>query len=170
VVDDLTGLDGLTGLLGTWTGSGHGDYPTIEPFDYVETATFGVVAAKPFVTYSQRTAHPVTGAPMHSESGYLRNPTPGGLELVVAQPTGITEVHTGVLTCNGDDLVLDLATTAVMRTPSAKEVTSVERRWRVIGDVLTYEVSMAAVGQPMTLHLRATLERGDEPLDHVSKQ
>jgi len=35
----------------------------------------------------------------------------------------------------------------------------VERQWRLAGDTLTYEVSMAAVGQPMTLHLRATLER-----------
>lgn len=149
----------LAGLVGAWTGVGHGQYPTIDPFDYLETVTFGVVTGKPFMTYVQRTSDPTTATPMHSESGYLRNPGPGKLELVVAQPTGVTEVHTGRLTTDGDDLVLDLATTSVVCTPSAKEVTAVERQWRLTGDELTYEVSMAAVGQPMTLHLQATLER-----------
>jgi hypothetical protein len=149
----------LAGLVGTWTGSGHGDYPTIDPFDYLETATFGVVPGKPFVTYAQRTSHPESGAAMHSESGYVRSPARGRLELVVAQPTGITEVHTGDLSVDGDDLTLTLATTAVVCTPTAKDVTAVERRWRLRGDTLSYEVSMAAVGQPMALHLRAHLER-----------
>lgn len=169
-VGDAPVVGALAGLIGTWTGGGHGQYPTIEPFDYLETVTFGVVAGKPFVTYVQRTSDPDTGTPMHSESGYLRNPAPGQLELVIAQPTGVTEVHTGQLTTgqlttgelttgDGSDLMLDLATTAVVCTPSAKDVTAVERTWRLIGDTLTYQVSMAAVGQPMTLHLQATLER-----------
>lgn len=149
----------LLSLLGTWTGGGHGDYPTIEPFDYLETVTFGAITGKPFVTYTQRTTHPTTAAPMHTESGYLRNPSPGRVEMVVAQPTGITEVHTGDLTHSDDAVIINLATTAVVGTPTAKEVTAVQRHWHLAGDVLTYEVSMAAVGQPMTLHLQATLER-----------
>jgi hypothetical protein len=151
--------DTLTGLVGTWSGGGHGQYPTIEPFDYLESVTFGTVTGKPFVTYSQRTTDPASGAPMHSESGYLRTPAPGRVELVVAQPTGVTEVHTGELTGADHDLIITVATTSVVCTPTAKEVTAVERQWRLAGDTLTYEVSMAAVGQPMTLHLRATLER-----------
>lgn len=156
-----------TALVGTWVGAGEGSYPTIAPFTYLETVTIAAVPGKPFLTYVQRTSHPDTGAPMHVETGYLRFPPspsaddagPGTAELVIAQPTGITETHTGPAAETAGGMVLDLAATSVGRTPTAKAVDSVRRRLVVDGDVLTYEVWMAAVGQPDTLHLRAELRR-----------
>ncbi len=160
-------------LVGTWVGTGEGQYPTIDPFTYAETVTIAVVPGKPFLSYAQRTSHPDTGSPMHTEVGYLRFPPPagdisanpgtGGLssrpaEMTIAQPTGVTECHTGTLHLD-DGLVLDLASASVGCTPTAKEVTSVRRRLEVRGDVLTYDLWMAAVGQPDTLHLRAVLHR-----------
>ena len=160
-------------LVGTWVGTGEGQYPTIAPFTYVETVTIAAVPDKPFLSYTQHTSHPDTGAPMHVEVGYLRFPAPASgaepttdgtagahpAEMTVAQPTGVTECHAGTLRPEGDGIVLDLASASVGRTPSAKEVTSVRRRLVVRGDALTYDLWMAAVSQPDTLHLRATLHR-----------
>lgn len=148
----------LAPLLGTWQGEGEGSYPTIEPFGYLETVTFGHVG-KPFFAYAQRTTARSDGRPLHAEQGYLRQPAPGHLELVVAHPTGITEVELGTVEASAGALVLVLATTTVASTPTAKRVDAVERRFTLDGDVLSYTLAMAAVGEPMTHHLAATLRR-----------
>ena len=44
-------------------------------------------------------------------------------------------------------------------TESAVSVTETSRRFEIDGDELNYDVAMAAVGQPLTHHLRATLRR-----------
>jgi THAP4-like, heme-binding beta-barrel domain len=152
---DLAVLDSL---LGTWAGSGRGEYPTIAPFGYDEQVTFGHVG-KPFLAYAQRTASDDDGRPLHAETGYLRIPSPGRIELALAHPTGITEVEEGTLSIAVGSLVIELATTAIARTASAKEVTALERSFRLAGDELSYEVRMAAVGQPLQHHLAAVLQR-----------
>lgn len=145
-------------LVGTWAGEGRGEYPTIEaPFDYGEEIRLWHVG-KPFLAYVQRTWSVVDGAPLHSESGYLRGLGDGRVELVVAHPTGITEAHEGRVSGTG----LRLATVGVLTTPSAKQVDAVERDIDVDGDALSYAVRMAAVGQPLTHHLSATLRRTDD--------
>ncbi len=45
--------------------------------------------------------------------------------------------------------------------PSAKVIDAIRRRYTLDGDTLTYEIAMAAVGMPLTHHLRATLTRVD---------
>jgi hypothetical protein len=77
------------------------------------------------------------------------------LEVVLAHPTGVSEVLTGTVS-NG---VLSLVSTSIVCTPSAKEVTAVERHLEVHDDVLRYRLRMAAVGQPLTHHLSAELHR-----------
>ena len=171
----------LAALLGTWRGDGRGDYPTIEPFEYREEVTIGHVG-KPFLAYSQRTAG-TDGSPLHAESGYLRPAGERGLEALVVHPSGIsemllgevTETHFGLLVTlragtDGDAADGDAAASAsnrcgaggrVLLTPTAKRVDATERRVSVDGDTMRYEVRMAAVGEPMTLHLEATLRRAD---------
>lgn len=147
----------LSSLVGTWSGRGHGEYPTIEPFDYVEEITFGHVG-KPFLAYTQRTRSP-EGAPLHAECGYLRMPSPGRVELVLAHPTGVTEIDEGTATSDGTTLLIEVASAGVGLTGSAKEVTALSRSIRVDGDELTYTLGMGAVGQPLQHHLSATLHR-----------
>ena len=149
-------LDRLSFLLGTWRGGGRGEYPTIDDFTYSEEVTFGSVPGKPFVTYLQRTKG-VDGSPLHTESGYVRSPAEGIAEFVVAQPTGITEVLSGTLA----DQHLDLTSTIVGVAPTAVEVNAVQRRIWVDGDALRYTLDMAAVGQEMSIHLEAALERAE---------
>ncbi len=153
----------LAGLLGTWRGRGRGDYPTIEPFEYLEEVTFAHVG-KPFLAYVQKTRRLVDGEPgepLHAEAGYLRPAGPGAAELVIAQPTGIVEVHTGPI----DGGVIDLRAQTVGLTPTAKRVHAVRRRLSLDGHTLTYDLWMGHADTPETHHLTATLERHARPDD-----
>jgi len=152
-------LEPLAILLGTWRGRGHGEYPTIESFDYLEEVTFDHVG-KPFLAYHQRTRHAETDLPLHAEAGYLRPAGPGAdgslrVELVLAHPSGLLELDDGSVR-EGE---IRLRSLSVTGTPTAKEVTAIERDIDVDDDGLRYAVRMAAVGVPMTHHLAAELHR-----------
>lgn len=152
------GVAPLAPLLGTWSGAGSGGYPTIAPFGYTEEVTVGHVG-KPFLTYSQRTRSD-DGLPLHAETGYLRIGSHGRVELILAHPTGITEIEEGSLTADSDGLLIfDLHSTTIGLSASAKDVMALRRSITVSGDELHYTLSMAAVGQPLVQHLTATLHR-----------
>ncbi|MBV9320892.1 MAG: FABP family protein [Mycobacterium sp.] len=151
-------LEALAPLLGAWAGRGSGKYPTIEPFDYLEEVVFSHVG-KPFLVYGQKTKAATDGKPLHAETGYLRVPQPGRLELVLAHPSGITEIEVGTYAAHGRVLELEMTAANIGLTPSAKEVTALGRRLRIDGDELSYSLQMGAVGQPLQDHLAARLRR-----------
>jgi hypothetical protein len=151
-------LEALAPLLGTWAGRGEGKYPTIEPFEYLEEVVFSHVG-KPFLAYAQKTRAVADGKPLHAETGYLRAPRPGHIELVLAHPSGITEIDAGTYSVTGDVIEVELSSTAIGLAPTAKEVTALGRSFRVDGDDLSYTLRMGAVGQPLQDHLAAVLHR-----------
>jgi hypothetical protein len=153
-------VEPLAPLVGTWVGEGAGDYPTIDDFGYTEEISFGHVG-KPFLMYRQATLLASTGLPAHGETGFLRVVAggEGKLELVMVHPGGIAEIAEGELVAQPDGVSVHLASTSVVCTPTAKQVTSVERRITVAGDTLRYELAMGAVGQAHQHHLTAELRR-----------
>jgi hypothetical protein len=144
----------LAFLLGTWRGAGKGDYSTIEPFEYSEEISFSHIG-KPYLIYSHQTVHLASGLPAHREMGYWRPVSDGHVEIVIVQPTGLTEIEEGTL----EGTRIAVSSTSVERTSTAKEVTKLERTFIVDGDAMHYEVKMAAVAQPLQTHLIADLRR-----------
>jgi THAP4-like, heme-binding beta-barrel domain len=151
-------LEALTPLLGTWMGRGAGEYPTIQPFEYLEEAVFTHVG-KPFLVYGQKTKTVADGKPLHAEVGYLRVPQSGHVELILAHPSGITEIEVGTYRASDKIIEIDLATTDIGLSPTAKDVTALGRSFRIEGDELSYSLRMGAVGQPVQHHLAAVLHR-----------
>ncbi|MFR9751878.1 peroxynitrite isomerase [Nocardia sp. 004] len=148
----------LTPLLGSWRGNGHGEYPTIQPFSYVEEIRFGHLG-RPFLMYQQKTRATDDGRPLHSETGYLRCPHPGRIELILAHPTGITEICEGSFAVEDGALHMELDSTDIGRSSTAKIVTALSRSIHLSGDTIDYTLRMAAVGEPLRHHLAATLRR-----------
>lgn len=147
-------LEPVVGWLGAWSGTGAGEYPTISAFGYAETFTLGH-AGKPLMAYSQRTTAADDGRALHAESGYWRMTEPGRCELVIAHGSGHVEVATG--TWDADRL--EVRSISVVGAPTAKSVVAIARTFTRRGDVIRYDLAMAAVGQPLVHHLHAELRR-----------
>lgn len=144
----------LRALPGVWEGPGEGHYPTMEPFAYTERLTFTRLGDKPILSYAQATWRAGTDTPLHAECGYLRADD-DRVELVIAQPTGFTEVHHGRVA----DGAVDLGLTAFGRTATALRVDTLRRRWALEDDALVVELWMSYAGVVDGHHLRARLRR-----------
>ncbi len=152
----------LAAFIGVWVGRGDGRYPTISPFSYTEEIELRAVPGKPLLAYRSATRAADDGRTLHGESGFWRLVGPDLVELVVAQGAGLVEIAEGVLESSGGPGTGSaevIVSGTVSGTSTAKEVSATERRYRVDSDRLTYEVAMAAVGQPLQHHLRGELTR-----------
>lgn len=147
----------LSFLLGQWEGAGIGGYPTIESFRFGQEIRFGH-NGKPYLIYTSRTwlldETGAIGRPLAAESGFWRL-QPAGAEVLLAHPTGITEIYVGEVT----GTQVELRTDVVARTSTAKEVTGGHRLYGLIAEDLGYAFDMAAMGQPLQPHISAQLKR-----------
>jgi hypothetical protein len=147
-------MESLAFLIGTWRGSGHEQYPTVDDADYEEELRF-TNAGEAFVTYVQRAWAAFDGTTLHAESGFWRLAESGTLEVCLGHPLGVVEVSEG--TVNGTSIVLRSRTIA--RAATGEPVAGVERRYEIDGDTMRYEIAMALDHVPLTHHLSATLRR-----------
>jgi hypothetical protein len=148
----------LAWLIGTWQGAGVGGYPTIEDFRYGQEISFQH-NGKPFLHYYSRTwLLDDTGAmvrPLAQETGYWRPRPDGGLEVLLAHPTGFVEIYVGTV----DGPRIELHTDMVARTESAKPYAAGQRLYGLVESDLMYAFDMAAMDLPLQSHISAQLKR-----------
>jgi len=157
-VEPHADLAPLRFLLGRWEGAGVVGYPTIESANFGQEISFSH-NGKPFLIYTSRTwlieEDGTIGRPLAMETGFWR-PQPGNkVEVMLAHPTGITEIYLGEVS----GTKIEMATDVVARTASAKEVRAGRRLYGIAGGDLAWAYDMAAVGKPMQPHLSAQLKR-----------
>ena len=150
-------------LLGTWHGNGHGDYPTIEKFEFEQELIF-THDGRPFFHYMARSwvIDPETKQrlrPGAIETGFFRSklvePGQAKIEVVLAHTSGIADVWYG----EAADGKIEIATLGVGRTETAKEVAAGHRLYGSVNGQLLYAFDMKAMGQELQPHLWAQLDR-----------
>jgi len=152
-------LLGLLPFVGVWRGRGRGGYPDIEDFTYAQEIRFSH-DGRPFLYYEARAwilgddDKPVR--PAGREVGWWR---PIGdsdeVELLLSHPTGVQELYYGKV----EGTKVEVATDAVLRSPTAKEVSAGQRLYGIVDRALLYAYDMAAMGHPLQSHMSARLER-----------
>ena len=145
-------------LLGTWRGNGHGDYPTIDKYEFGQELIFAHYG-RPFFHYFSRSwiideaGEKVRDAAL--ETGFLRCQEDGKVELLLSHNTGFVEIYYG----DAGGAKLDLTTDAVVRSHTAKEYVAGKRLYGNVEGDLLYAFDMAAMGQELQPHTWARLVR-----------
>jgi THAP4-like, heme-binding beta-barrel domain len=151
----------LLPLVGVWRGEGEIVYPTIDgPYHFGQQMVF-CHDGRPFLRYESR-AWLLDDAgevirPAARETGFWRPQSDDTIELLTAHGTGIIELYYGRPRTATS---WELATDAVVRSSSAKEVNGAHRLYGIVeGGDLAYVEQRAMVGQPLQPHVSARLHR-----------
>lgn len=145
-------------LLGTWQGNGHGDYPTIDAFQFGQEVIF-THDGRPFFHYMSRAwivdheGNKVRDGAI--ETGFFRPKANGDLEVVLTHHTGFAEIWYG----KAEGAKVEITTDMVARTHTAKEVTAGHRLYGLVEGDLLWAYDMAAVGLELQPHLWGRLVR-----------
>ncbi len=151
----------LLPLVGVWRGEGEVVYPTIDgPYRFGQQVVF-CHDGRPFLRYESRAwlldAAGQAIRPAARETGFWRPQADDTIELLTAHGTGIVELYYGR---PRNQTSWELATDAVVRSATAKEVTGAQRLYGIVeGGDLAYVEERAMVGQPMQPHISILLHR-----------
>lgn len=150
----------LAWIIGRWAGNGHGEYETIEPFQFGQEVVFQQ-DGRPFIHYMSRSwivdadGNHVREAAQ--ETGFIRPHADGTLEWVLTHNTGIIEIWYGEI--HPEQPRFEVATDAVGRTATAQEYAGGRRLYGYVDGDLLYAFDMAAMGKELQPHTHAQLRR-----------
>ena len=152
-------------LLGEWSGTGRGEFPTIESFEYSETLNFAT-DGRPLLHYEQKTKRRPNGesdfVPSHWESGFIRLLPDGKIELTCAQNGGRLEKLTGSIEETATGLNLHLKSADFLNDA---RMLGTSRTITVEGECLNYTQNMHTNAvDALTFHIEAKLERKPDEL------
>lgn len=147
----------LHGLVGTWEGTGNGDFPTIDPFAYREIL---VVSELDGILHYRQSTWVLDGTDevaSHQEAGFISEGEDGKVAMYNAQGIDRVAVLTGSPHTDGDTVTLELE--SVILAGDDRML----RSWRSLeleGDALRYTMGMATTQVPDgATHLTARLAR-----------
>jgi len=154
-------LNPLAWLVGTWRGKGHGEYPGVEKFQFMQEVVFNH-DGRPFLNYYSRSwlidDNSEIIRPAASETGFWRAKDNKVIEVILAHNTGIAEGWVGV----HDGPKIQLAMDQGYSSPSAKIVTAGSRLYGLVEGELFFAYDMAAEGKTLQAHIWSSLERQTE--------
>jgi hypothetical protein len=157
-------LLGLLPFVGAWRGRGQGSDFGAEDFNFAQEITISH-DGRPFLHYESRAwilddeSRPVRMA--SREIGWWRPVTDDqgratdDMEATMSTPTGVMELYLGKLA----GVRLEMESDAIVRSPTAKEVTGGHRLFGIVEGALLYAHEVAAEGRGLEPHMSARLLR-----------
>lgn len=152
----------LLPFVGFWRGTGKGGFPAETEYDFAQEIILSH-DGRPFLHYESRAwliddeGRPVRQA--FREIGWWRPASDDGVEVLLAHPTGVSEVYLGRV----DGLKVELASDVVARTETADTVSASRRLYGIVEGALLYAVDLAANGEPLQPHVSGRLTRVSSP-------
>ncbi len=152
-------------LSGEWAGTGRGEFPAIQPFEYQESLRFEMDPGRDLIHFEQKTQRRDSSrenfVPSHWESGFIRPLTESEIEVVNSQGGGRLEILTGTIEQSPGGFLLLLRSKAFLNDPRMLES---ERAITLNGAQLHYRIDMRTSAVPhLTHHVEAVLTRQPGP-------
>jgi hypothetical protein len=157
-------LLGLLPFIGKWRGRGQGAYPGVPDFEFAQEVVISH-DGRPFLAYESRAwildAESQPAGPASRETGWWRPVTDAqgratdDMEATLCTPTGVMELYLGRVSGTR----LERATDAIVRSPTAGEVTAGHRLFGIVDGALRDAQEQAAEGRGLEPHMSARLIR-----------
>ena len=151
----------LLPLIGVWRGEGEASHPSLpESYRFFQEVVFSH-DGRPFLHYESRAwrldrAGGEIIAPDLRETGWWRPQSDDSIEVLLTHSSGVAEMFFGK---PRNQTTWEFSTDAVVRTPTAEDVTATNRLYGVVEGSLAYVEERATSEHEMQPRLSAKLER-----------